>query len=101
MEKRKRWRENMKRLVYSLCVGSVALALTAGGAQTATETWTDRARPQYRRANVQAARPANTDRTMSAHRDVSAAQYRQRSYEKPRPSSASNRASRPASPTPA
>ena len=90
----------MKRVVHLLCIGSLALALTAGGAQAATER-PERAKPQHRSANVEAARPANTDRTMSAHRDVSAAQYRQRSYERPRASSASNRAARPASVAPA
>jgi hypothetical protein len=74
----------MKRVLYSVCIGSLALALTAGAAQ---EKKSERARPQHRTANVHAARPANTGRTMSAHRNVSAAQYRQRSYAKPRTSS--------------
>ena len=90
----------MKSILYSVCIGSLALALTAGGAQAATDKRTERAKPQDRSANVQTAGPANAGRTMSAHRDVSAAQYRQ-SYEKPRASSASNRAARPASATPA
>jgi hypothetical protein len=77
----------MKRVLYSVCIGSLALALTAGGAQAATEKRPERAKPQQRTAKVQAARPANTGRTMSAHRNVSAAQYRQRSYAKPRTSS--------------
>ena len=64
----------MKRILYSVCIGSLALALTAGGAQAATEKRTERAKPQQRTAKVQAARPANTGRTMSAHRNVSAAQ---------------------------
>jgi len=91
----------MKSILYSVCIGSVALALTAVGAQAATERRTERAKPQQRTAKVQAARPTNTGRTMSAHRNVSAAQYRQRSYGKPRTSSAINRAARPASATPA
>jgi hypothetical protein len=77
----------MKRVLYSVCVGSLALALTAGGAQAAKDKRPERAKPQQRTAKVQAARPANTGRTMSAHRNVSAAQYRQRSYAKPRTSS--------------
>jgi len=78
--------KNMKSILYSICIGSVALALTAG-AQAATEKRPERAKPQQRSANVHAARPANTGRTMSAHRNVSAAQYRQRSYAKPQTSS--------------
>jgi putative peptidoglycan binding protein len=74
----------MKRVLYSVCIGSLALALTAGAAQ---DKRSERAKPQHRTANVHAARPANTGRTMSAHRNVSAAQYRQRSYAKPRTSS--------------
>jgi len=74
----------MKRVLYSVCIGSLALALTAGAAQ---DKRSERARPQHRTANVHAAGPANTGRTMSAHRNVSAAQYRQRSYAKPRTSS--------------
>ena len=76
----------MKRILYSVCIGSLALALTAGAAQD-NKKKPERARPQHRTANVHAARPANTGRTMSAHRNVSAAQYRQRSYAKPRTSS--------------
>jgi len=74
----------MKRVLYSVCIGSLALALTAGAAQ---DKRSERARPQHRTANVHAARPANTGATMGAHRSVSAAQYRQRSYGKLRTSS--------------
>ncbi len=91
----------MKSILYSVCIGILALALTAGRAQAATEKRPERAKPQQRTAKVQAARPANTSRTMSAHRNVSAAQNRQRSYAKPRTSSTFNRAARPASATPA
>ena len=77
----------MKSILYSVCIGILALALTAGGAQAAKDKRPERAKPQQRSAKVQAARPANTGRTMSAHRNVSAAQYRQRSYAKPRTSS--------------
>lgn len=76
----------MKRILYSVCIGSLALALTAGAAQD-NKRKPERAKPQHRTANVHAARPANTGRSMSAHRNVSAAQYRQRSYAKPRTSS--------------
>jgi putative peptidoglycan binding protein len=86
----------MKRILYSVCIGSLALALTAGAAQ---DKKSEKARPQQRSAKVQAARPANTGRSMSANRNVSAAQSRQRSYAKPRISSASNRATRPVSST--
>src|SRR5258707_10770069 len=76
----------MKSILYSVCIGSLALALTAGAAND-NKRKPERASPQHRTANVHAARPANTGRTMSAHRNVSAAQYRQRSYAKPRTSS--------------
>jgi len=76
----------MKRILYSVCIGSLALALTAGAAQD-NKRKSERASSQHRTANVHAARPANAGRTMSAHRNVSAAQYRQRSYAKPRTSS--------------
>jgi len=91
----------MKSILYSICIGSLALALTAGGAQAATEKRPERAKPQQRTAKVQAAHPANTVRTMAAHHNVSAAQSRQLSNAKPRTSSAINRAARPASATPA
>src|SRR6478736_2066825 len=91
----------MKSILYSICIGSLALALTAEGAQAAKDKRPERAKPQQRTANVQPARPANTGRTMSVHRNVSVAQYRQRSNAKPRNSSAVNRAARPASAKPA
>jgi Putative peptidoglycan binding domain len=70
----------MKRILYSACVGSLALALTAGGAQAARDKRPERSRPQQRTATVHAARPANTGRTMTAHRNFSAARHQQRSY---------------------
>ena len=79
--------KNMKSILYSVCIGGVALALTAVGAQAATDKRPERAKPQQRTTKVHAARPANTGRAMSAHRNVSAAQHRQRSYAKPRTSS--------------
>ena len=87
----------MKSILYSACIGTLALALTAGGAQAAKDKRTERAKPQQRSTKVQAARPANTGRTMAAHRNVSVVQPRQRSNAKPRTSSAVNRAARPAS----
>jgi len=83
----------MKSILYSVCIGSLALALIAE-TQAATDKnkRQERAKPQHRTANVQAARPANPGRTMSAHRNVSATQNRQqRSYAKPRTSSGFNR----------
>ena len=91
----------MKSILYSACIGSLALALTAGGAQAAKDKRTERAKPQQRTAKVQAAHPANTGRTMRAHRNVSATQHRQQSNAKPRTRSAVNRAARPASAKPA
>src|SRR5260370_28980368 len=79
--------KNMKTILNSICIGSLALALTAGGAQAATEKRPERAKAQQRSANVHAARPADTGRTLRAHRNVSAAQYRQRSYAKQQTSS--------------
>ena len=115
-------RENMKSILYSVCVGTLALALTAGGAQAATDKdkRAQRAKPQQRSANVQAARPTTAARpasampaTVRAQRNVLAAQNRQRLYATPRTSSAVNpaaagqasatraKAARPASTTPA
>src|SRR5262249_24797733 len=94
-------RENMKAILYSVCVGTLALALAAGGAQAATDKnkRREKAKPQQRSANVQAARPATVrpassmPATARAQRNVSAAQYRQQQlYAKPRTSSAVNRA---------
>jgi len=91
----------MKTILYTVCIGSLALALTAGGAQAAKDKQPERAKPQQRTAKVQPARPASTVRTMAAHRNVSTAQTRQLSNAKPRTSSAINRVARPASATPA
>ena len=77
----------MKSILYSVCIGSLALALTAGGAQAPKDKRSERAKPQQRSARVQATTPANTGRAMSARRNASAAQYRQRSYAKPHTSS--------------
>ena len=77
----------MKPILYSVCIGSLALALATGGAQAAKDKRSERATPQQRSPKVQAARPAHTGRTMSPHRNVSAAQQRQQSFAKPRASS--------------
>ncbi len=87
MKKRETMEGNMKRILYSVCIGSLALALTTGGAQAARDKRPERSRPQQRTAAVHAARPANTGRTMNAHRNFSAAQHQQRSYPNPRPRS--------------
>jgi Putative peptidoglycan binding domain len=83
-------RKTMKYILYSACIGTLALALTTGGAQAAKDKRAERAKPQQQTAKVHAARPANThanvSRSMSAHRNVSAAQH-QRSYAKPRANS--------------
>ena len=91
----------MKTILYTVCIGSLALALTAGGAQAAKDKGPERAKPQQRTAKVQPARPASAGRTMAVHRNVSTAQTRQLSNAKPRTSSAVNRVARPASATPA
>src|SRR5437763_7258218 len=77
----------MKSILYSACIGTLALALTTGGAQGAKDKRSERATPQHRSAAVQTARPANTGRSMSAHRNVSTAPTRQRSYARPHTSS--------------
>src|SRR6266700_3206237 len=75
----------MKRVLYSVCIGSLALALTAWGAQT-NDRRPDRAKAQ-RTANVRATTPAHRSATMSTHRNFSTAQYRQRAQITPRTSS--------------
>lgn len=73
----------MRRIIYSVCIGSLALALTAG-AQQVNDRKPQRARPQARTANVHAARAANNGAMMGARHYNSTAQYRQRSYTAPR-----------------
>ena len=75
----------MKRIIYSVCIGSLALALTAWGAQV-NDRRPDRAKAQ-RTSNVRAARSPNTHATMGARHYTSTASNRQRSYAKPRASS--------------
>jgi Putative peptidoglycan binding domain len=72
----------MKSILYSVCIGTLALTLATGGAQAATDKnkRQERAKPQQRSAKVQAARPTNTG-SIATHRSVSATQNRQqRSY---------------------
>src|SRR5215831_19936267 len=76
----------MKSILYSVCIGSFALALTAWGEQV-KERRAERAKPQQRTANVHAARLANTGAKMGARQYNSTAQYRQRSYTAPRTNS--------------
>ena len=73
----------MRRIIYSVCIGSLALALTAG-AQQVNDRKSERAKPQARTANVHAARPANSGAIMSARHYNSTAQSRQRTYTTPR-----------------
>jgi len=73
----------MKRTLYSVCIGSLALALTAWGQQV-NDRRPERAKPQQRTASVHAAGPANTGAMMGASRYNSTAQYRQRAYMTPR-----------------
>src|SRR5207253_6189529 len=69
-----------------VCIGTVALALTAGGAQAATDKnkRQERAKPQHRTANVQAARPATNGAMRTARSYHSTPQSRQRAYTAPR-----------------
>src|SRR5438876_1896168 len=75
----------MKRILYSVCIGSLALALTAWGQQI-NDRRPDRAKTQ-RTSNVRVARPANTGAMMGAHRYSSTAPYRPRAYVTPRTTS--------------
>src|SRR6266542_652083 len=72
----------MKRTLCSICIGSLALTLTAWG-QSIKDTRPDRAKAQ-RTANVRATRPANTGAMTGAHRYTSTAPVRQRTYMAPR-----------------
>src|SRR5438270_760189 len=72
----------MKRILYPICIGSLALTLTAWG-QPINDTRPDRAKAQ-RTANVRAARPANTGAMTGAHRYTATAPVRQRTYMAPR-----------------
>lgn len=72
----------MNQVLYSVCIGSVALTLTAR-AQQFDDRQPDRARLQHRTATVQAARPANRG-GIGPYRYNSKAEYRYRVYNAPR-----------------
>src|SRR5712664_3152247 len=74
--------KNMKRTLCLICIGSLALTLTAWG-QPNNDTKPNRAKPQ-RTANVRATRPANTGAGRGAHSYNSTAPSRQRTYMTPR-----------------
>lgn len=71
----------MKRILYSICIGSLALALTAWGQQT-NDTRPDRAKA-HRTSNVRATRPANTGAMAGRHRYTSTAPLQHRTYMTP------------------
>ncbi len=75
----------MKRNLYSICIGSLALALTAWGQQV-NDTRPDRAKA-HRTSNVRATRPANTGATAGARHYTPTAPVRQRTYTAPRTNS--------------
>src|SRR6266568_5159972 len=75
----------MKRIIYSICIGSLALGLTTWGQQI-NDTRPDRAKAQ-RTSNVRATRLVNTGTMMGAHRYTSIAPFHQRTYATPRTSS--------------
>ena len=68
----------MKRTLCLICIGTLALTLTAWGQPT------KHARPErataHRTANVRATRPANTGAMTGAHRHTATAPSRQRTY---------------------
>ena len=72
----------MKRTLCLICIGSLALTLTAWG-QPNNDTKPNRAKPQ-RTANVRATKPANTGAIRGAHSYNSTAPSRQRTYMTPR-----------------
>src|SRR6266702_4348035 len=75
----------MKRILYSICIGSLALALTAWGQQV-NDTRPDRAKA-HRTSNVRATRPANTGATAGARHYTPTAPVWQRTYTAPRTNS--------------
>jgi len=68
--------KTMKRTLCLICIGSLALTLTAWGQPTKHAT-PERANA-HRTANVRAARPANTGAMTGAHRQAATAPSRQR-----------------------
>jgi hypothetical protein len=80
--------KNMKRIIVSsVCIGTLALALTAWGQEANNNKRPARAKPQQRAANVHAARPATTGANMGARHYNSTAQNRQRAQMTPRTNS--------------
>src|SRR5436309_9485291 len=75
----------MKRIICSICIRSLALALTAWG-QPINDTRPDRTKA-HRTSNVRATRSANTGAMTGAHRYSSTAPFRQRTYMTPRTNS--------------
>jgi hypothetical protein len=88
-------RENMKPILYSVCIGSLALVVTAGAEQNKDKR-TQRATAQQRTATVQTARPATNGAMRTARSYHSTPQSRQRAYTAPRTGSnfAANRNAR-------
>ncbi|PYJ16029.1 MAG: hypothetical protein DME96_11315 [Verrucomicrobia bacterium] len=76
----------MKRILFSIWVGSLGLALTAWGQQI-NNTTLDTAKAHRTTSDVRTTRPANTSAMMGAHRYTSTAPFRQRTYMTPRTSS--------------
>jgi len=68
----------MRKIIYSVCIGTLALAVTAWGQQANDNRRPARAKPQQRAASVHAARPANSGAAMGARHYNSTAQFRQR-----------------------
>src|SRR5947199_1441833 len=75
----------MKRIICSICIGSLTLALTAWG-QPINDTRPDRTKA-HRTSNVRATRSANTGAMTGAHRYTPTAPFRQRAYMTPRTNS--------------
>src|SRR5436309_4756704 len=75
----------MKRIICSICIGSLTLALTAWG-QPINDTRPDRTKA-HRTSNVRATRSANTGAMTGAHRYTPTAPFRQRTYMTPRTNS--------------
>ncbi len=74
----------MKRILYSICIGSLALGLTAWG-QPINDTRPDRAKA-HRTPNLRATRSPNTGAVTAGHRYTSPA-FLQRTYITPRTNS--------------
>jgi len=70
--------KTMRKIIYSVCIGTLALAVTAWSEQV-KDRRPARAQPN-RAANVHAARPANSRAMMGARHYNSTAAYRQRSF---------------------